>query len=56
MAASTYLLPVPHGTLSSDHDLASSFCFQLLGSQAAGTQDPPDEVVLGERGEQEIRQ
>ena len=42
----TNLLAVSHGSLASNHDLASRLVLQLLSSHASRTQDSTHEVVL----------
>lgn len=42
----SYLLFVSHGALPSHHDLAASFCLQLLGRETSWPQNPADEIIL----------
>lgn len=41
-----HLLFVPHGALSSDHDLAACFCLQLLRRETSWPQNPAYEIIL----------
>lgn len=52
-SASAHLLFVPHGALSSDHDLAACFRLQLLRRETSWSQNPAYEIIL--QREREIK-